>query len=264
MPASSASRRSVSSPHWPRTSGRRNALTSERVSFCSACCPTATDSIELLQAAERFGALLLDALDLLLGLAQRVANRRDQRLDGLLTLHQRGGGVLVVLAEVLARQLQEHFVVRAQRRTGHAVEARAQPLDGLVERRLPLAVDLFVGLDLRVARTASSRCSDSRLRRPRHVAASTPTSTPMTQADERRDDDSRAHSRASAPIGRTPQMHHVIHVHVAGLARHVLERVVGEPGDVLDRQLRGARPAGQLRRLDETLVACACRAGADS
>ena len=59
-----------------------------RVSFCSACCPTITDSIEALQAAEGFGALLLDALHLLLGLAQRFANRRDQRLDRLLALHQ--------------------------------------------------------------------------------------------------------------------------------------------------------------------------------
>jgi hypothetical protein len=41
---------------------------------------------------------------------------------------------------------------------------------------------------------------------------------------------------------------------VAGLARHVLERIVGEPRNVFDRQLRRPRPARQLRRLDEALV----------
>ncbi len=148
------------------------------------------------EAAERLGALFLDALYLLLGLVQRVADRRDERLDGLLTLHQHGGGVLVVLAQVLARQLQEHFIVRAHRRAGHVVEARAQPLDGLVESSLPLAIDLLVGLDLRahdrelqvqrfaLAPAAPGRREDA----DQHTDE---------QADERRGDDGGAHWRAS-------------------------------------------------------------------
>ena len=62
------------------------------------------------------------------------------------------------------------------------------------------------------------------------------------QADQRCDDDSRAHSRslrrrqdaADASCSSRPRR---------WLARRVLERVVGEAGDVFDAQLRGARPA---------------------
>ena len=198
MPASSASRRSVSSPHWPRTSGRRSALTSERVSFCSACCPTATDSIELLRlpnVSARSFSMRWICCSVLFS-ASRIG--ATSAFDGLLTLHQRGGCVLVVLAEVLARQLQEHFVVRAQRRAGHAVEIRAQPLDGLIERRLPLAVDLLVGLDLRahdgeleVQRLALAPAAPRRREDADQHADD--------QADQRRDDDGRAHSRSPAP-----------------------------------------------------------------
>ncbi len=197
MPASSASRRSVSSPHWPRTSGRRSALTSERVSFCSACCPIVTDSIELLRlpnVSARSFSMRCICCSVLFS-ASRIG--ATQRLDGLLTLHQHGGGVLVVLAQVLARQLQEHFVVRAHRRAGDGVEAGAQPLDGLVERSLPLAIDLLVGLDLRahdrelqvqrfaLAPAAPGRSEDA----DQHADE---------QADERRGDDGSAHWRASA------------------------------------------------------------------
>ncbi len=50
MPASSARRFSVISPHWPRTSGRRNAVTRLRVSRCSATWPSVTPSSEFLSA----------------------------------------------------------------------------------------------------------------------------------------------------------------------------------------------------------------------
>ena len=38
MPAASTTRRSCSSPHWPRTFGERSACTSRPVSVCSDCC----------------------------------------------------------------------------------------------------------------------------------------------------------------------------------------------------------------------------------
>ncbi len=149
-----------------------------------------------LEAAIRFGALLLDALDLLLGLVQRFANRCDQGLDGLLTLHQRRGCVLVVLAQVLARQLQEHFAVRAQRLPGDTVEVRAQSLDGLIERCLPFAIDLLVRLHLRahdrqlqVQRLSLATAAPGRSEDADQCADDQP--------DERRDDDGCAHAACS-------------------------------------------------------------------
>jgi hypothetical protein len=41
MPANSATRLSVISPHWPRMAGARNAFTRLPVSDCSRCCDSA-------------------------------------------------------------------------------------------------------------------------------------------------------------------------------------------------------------------------------
>src|SRR5512138_475213 len=101
MPASSARRLSVSSPHWPRTSGRRSAFTSVR------------DALErALQAAEGFRALFLDAKHLLLCLDERLANGSEHRLDRFLASGQRCGCGLLVLRQVLACELQEQLAVR--------------------------------------------------------------------------------------------------------------------------------------------------------
>ena len=45
MPDSSTSRFNVISPHWPRTSGRRSAVTRLRVSRDRRLCPLASTSI---------------------------------------------------------------------------------------------------------------------------------------------------------------------------------------------------------------------------
>ena len=118
-----------------------------------------------------------------------------------------------MLAEVLARQLQEDLAVRAQRRAGDGVEARAQPLDGLVERRLPLALDLLVGLDLRpqdreleVQRLALAPAAPGRSEDADQHADD--------QADERRDEDGQSLTASLPAVDRTPQMHHVVHVDV--------------------------------------------------
>ncbi len=43
MPAASTTRRSCSSPHWPRTLGERSAWTRRPVSTCSVCCALLSD-----------------------------------------------------------------------------------------------------------------------------------------------------------------------------------------------------------------------------
>ena len=43
IPAASTTRRSCSSPHWPRTLGERSACTSRPVSICSVCCAWCSD-----------------------------------------------------------------------------------------------------------------------------------------------------------------------------------------------------------------------------
>ena len=138
MPASSASRRSVSSPHWPRTSGRRSALTSVRVSFCSACCPSVTDSIELLRlpnvSARSFSMRWICCSVLL----ERFADRREQRLDRLFTLHQRRWLRFWLCWPRCSRaSFRNSSLFERSDCAGHACRSvDAQPLDGLVERRL--------------------------------------------------------------------------------------------------------------------------------
>src|SRR5690606_28233811 len=103
-----------------------------------------------LEAAERFGALLLDAQDLLLGLCERLADRRKHGLDRLLARLQGSDRILLMLAQVLARELQKDCAVRAQRCAGRGIERSANLLHRALERRLPFALELLFALDLRL------------------------------------------------------------------------------------------------------------------
>src|SRR4029453_11404701 len=87
---------------------------------------------------------------LLLGLAEGFADRQQHLLDRFLAFGERRSRRLLMLAEMLARELQEYLAVGAQRRSGDAVERRLQSLDRALERGLSFALDLFLGLDLRL------------------------------------------------------------------------------------------------------------------
>ena len=89
MPDSSTTRRKVISPHWPRTSGRRRAVTRLRVSRDSRFWPRG-ESVHLrLDGRERIDAVALDGLNLRLGLGERLADGLHQRLDGRFAFLQR-------------------------------------------------------------------------------------------------------------------------------------------------------------------------------
>ena len=66
----------------------------------------------------------------------RLADRLHEGFDRGLALLERGGGVLLVAVEPLARELQEHLVVALQARAGELAERRLQllahPRDGAV------------------------------------------------------------------------------------------------------------------------------------
>ncbi len=113
MPASSASRRSVISPHWPRTSGRRSAVTRLRVSLLQRDLAQRDAFERAAQRAEALGAFLLDARDLLVRLLQRLAHRVEHGLDGFLALGQVAQRRFLLLPQRLPRQLQEQLVVAA-------------------------------------------------------------------------------------------------------------------------------------------------------
>ena len=103
-----------------------------------------------LQAAEGFGAFLFDAQDLLLGLAERFANRRRAWSRSLSRARLRARDRrLLMLAEMFARELQEQFAIGAQRAVGDGIERRLQPLDRAFERRLTFAFQLFFAFELR-------------------------------------------------------------------------------------------------------------------
>jgi hypothetical protein len=70
------------------------------------------------QRAETLRAILFDAGDLFVRFLQRLAHRCQQGFDGLLAFRQVAERDFLLLAECLARELQEHFVVAAQRLAG--------------------------------------------------------------------------------------------------------------------------------------------------
>ncbi len=115
MPASSARRRKVISPHCAAHFGPAQCV-DQRARFLLQGLLAERDGFERgLQAAESFGAVFFNALDLLLGLAQRLADRCEHGLDRFLAFAERRDRVLLMLSEVLARELQEQLAVRAQR-----------------------------------------------------------------------------------------------------------------------------------------------------
>ena len=101
------------------------------------------------QAAEAFRAFFFDAQDLLLGLAQRFADRCEHGFDCFLALRQRSDRGLLVLTQVLACELEKDFAVGTQRCAGDRIEVGLQTFHGAFERGLALAFELLLGLDLR-------------------------------------------------------------------------------------------------------------------
>ena len=77
------------------------------------------------QGAERLRALLLDAGNLLPGLLQGFAHRRQHGGDGLLAVSEVPDGAFALLPQHLAGHLQEQFAVATQGLAGRRVEAGA-------------------------------------------------------------------------------------------------------------------------------------------
>ena len=128
MPASSARRRSVISPHWPRTSGRRSAVTRLRVSRCRACWPSVTLSIEL-RSAPKVSARSFSIRAICCVRASPAPRapapawtRPPSRARARLRIRE-----FLLLPHHLARELQEHLAVAAQRVAGDGIESGAQP-----------------------------------------------------------------------------------------------------------------------------------------
>ena len=71
-------------------------------------------------------ALPLDFVQLDADLRQRVADRRDQRIELLVTLAEIGGGFLVHVADLLIGELQEFIGVGLERGRGERLERIAQ------------------------------------------------------------------------------------------------------------------------------------------
>ena len=131
MPASSASRRSVISPHWPRTSGRRSAVTRLRVSRCSACCPSATPSSEA--RSDPNASARSFSMRAICSCVRASASRTgasSEATDFSRSARSRAREFLL-LPERLPGELQEHLAVAAQRRAGDGVEPGPQALAGV-------------------------------------------------------------------------------------------------------------------------------------
>ena len=122
MPAASTTRRSWSSPHWPRTLGERSAWTSRPVSVCSVCCASCSDTQLLGQRRVRSDPSLLDLLQLSVDagsdsfsgwIISSIARWRPSRLRF----------ALLEFPERCFRQLEEGIIVLAQgvRRRGERV-----------------------------------------------------------------------------------------------------------------------------------------------
>ena len=140
MPASSTSRRSVISPHWPRTSGRRSAL--DEVARLGAQRLLARGQrFELCaDVAVRLAARLVELVHLPLGTRQCVADRRDETVDGLLARREIAFGTLGLHAQGLARELQESLRVILELPVRELIERRAEPFGR--ERQYALALDV--------------------------------------------------------------------------------------------------------------------------
>ena len=95
----------------------------------------------LAQAAEVALPLDLDLAQRLRRAGQRFLDRLDERLDGLLAFLERGLGVLLVPAEVFARETQEVVDVLAQLPAGDVVETPVELFHGAVDRQRALCFD---------------------------------------------------------------------------------------------------------------------------
>jgi hypothetical protein len=81
-----------------------------RVSFCSDCCPSTTFSSEL-RNAPNDSALFLDTRNLLVRPVERLADRVQHRLDGLLAIGEVAQRLRLLLAEQLVRERRNDSVL---------------------------------------------------------------------------------------------------------------------------------------------------------
>ena len=94
-------------------------------------------------------ARLLDVVDAAVELVERVLHRRDQLRDGLLALLEIALRALLVLAERLLREIEEHAIVGLQRLARQRLERSLEHGLRFVEQRDLLGGGLALGVEFR-------------------------------------------------------------------------------------------------------------------
>ena len=182
-PASSTSRRSVSSPQRPRTSGRRSAVTRLRVSRCSCAWPPASVSIcvrRLAKASRRSRSS-----DCTCASVRSSAARSGSTSCAIATSRSLSApcGDHLVAPERLARQAQEQLTVAAQRlRRPARIEGGAQARLGLLEQPHPVGCPAARSrLEPHAAPRPAARAAASMRCAARRCASSAPSSAPVSR-----------------------------------------------------------------------------------
>ena len=169
MPASSTTRRSVSSPQRPRTSGRRSAVDEIAGLALQEACTFTRLSIWPVSLPVDSALFAFDCESTALpGCASASIDGLDQLLDGFFALLERGAGHGLVASEHFAREFEEGFAVGIERRARSALDGRAHLRLALRQQFGSACAQFGLGGELARAWLRVRRC---RLRRAARRAA---------------------------------------------------------------------------------------------